>query len=107
MRWLLFFLALAAQGTGLLLLRRSGWFTGRAVKTGRLKKYFAPAATAVRSSFIVFFIGGALMLFFALWEHHFILALGQITASALCLLGGRMPDSGPAPGGTSRKTGIL
>lgn len=104
MRWLLFSLALAMQGAGLLLLWRGGWFTGR-VKAGRLKKLSMPAATAIRDSFIVFFTGGALMLLFALWERHFILAFGQAAASALCLLGGRTPTSASPPG-APHKTGL-
>lgn len=104
MRWLVFSLALAAQGTGLLLLWDSGWFSGR-VKAGRLKKFFMPAATVVRNSFIVFFTGGVLMLLFALWEQHFILAFGQVAASVLCLLGGRTPTPGTASG-ASHKTGL-
>lgn len=106
MRWMVFSLACAMQGAGLVLLCRSGWFSSGA-KTIFHQTYPAAAAKAVRNALVVFGSGAVAMLFFALWEHHSILALGQLAASALCLLGGRIPNSETAPGGNSRKTGLL
>lgn len=104
MRWLFFALSCIMQGVGLILLRRSGWFTGSS-KTAPPRKYAESTAKARRGAFALFGLGGVLMLIFALCEHHFVLALGQLITSALCLLAGRRPESGAHSGQTSRETG--
>ena len=104
MRWALFFLACTMQGAGLMLLRRSGWFTGSIQEANRPSHPLATAKTA-RTGLAIFCCGGLAMLLFALWEHHAVLALGQLAASALCLLGGQLPKS-TSPSGITRKTGL-
>ncbi len=75
MRWLLLFSGCAVQALALAWLYRTGWFSGT-------------AATPWRGPLPLFACGVCAVLLFALWERHFVLALGQAVAVALCLLGG-------------------